>query len=379
MIGDARPLVSVVVPVFRHQRFLEPALRSILALDYHPLEIIIQDDASPDDAFDVIKRVADSYTGPHTVKVGRNEKNRSMGNFNVLMEKAEGDYIVAAHDDDIQLPDRVSRYVDAFLQHGVSMVTSNATRIDPDDNVIGVDCDEPGSRLVSAEYFTTAAWPQLAHGPTLSWHRDVFDIFGPIDVDGTARTSDFIIPYRASLLKGVYYLHAPSLLRRVHADSRGRIGRNTDDENVLAVEVASESITQCIYMLKTTEFARERNIIKEETSESLRNSIVERIIKRSAEIALNRNRLHMRKKRMTWIDHDMGSIAKSDLKEFVYYKKGTYFSELDLMYRTMPNNLRSMDQVVEAIEGPPWFRIALKNPLRFRYWQSVRRLQRSFR
>ena len=311
MTSQSKPLVSLVVPVYRNQPYLEPALRSILAQDYENLEIIVRDDASPDDAYEVIKRVANEYDGPHNLKIGKNKQNESVGIFNTFMKMTTADFVVTAHDDDIQYSHRISTYVEAFLKHKVSMVTSNSMRINSNGETLGID-NKRRSGLIKAEQFAKTGWTEHVHGPTLSWHRDVFDRFGPINIDGTARCSDWIIPYRASLLDGIYYLSQATMDRRIHAASRGAIGRTTDDQDIFAVEDNSESATQLVYMLKTTKHAEKLGIISSNRFKSLSTPIRNKILYKVDGMAIARNRLHMKKMRMAWVPHSIGSATPMD-------------------------------------------------------------------
>ena len=43
-----QPMVSIVVPVYKAERFLDECIRSIVGQTYSNLEIILVDDASPD-------------------------------------------------------------------------------------------------------------------------------------------------------------------------------------------------------------------------------------------------------------------------------------------------------------------------------------------
>ena len=379
MTAPKRPLASVVMPVYRNQPYLKDALQSVLAQDYSPLEIIIQDDASPDDAFEVIQRIVDAYDGPHQVITGTNARNMSMANYNVLMDKASADYIIVAHDDDIQYPDRVSRIMDTFLTQNVSMVTSNAICINAAGDVLGPDLKDASDSQVTAETLAAVGWTQQTHGAVLSWHRDVFDRFGPIDIDGTARTSDFVIPYRAALLKGIHYLASPTLSRRVHLDSRGSIGRNTDDTDIYTVEDCSEAVTQLVYMLKTTNDAADRGIIDQDTAVRLTQSLRDVLVARCASLARSRNRLHMKKLRMTWISHAAGAVTEADVPNL-----GLSDDKIDLFmhgssFGNLHRKLSKRHQVVRAINGPAWYWVAAMNPFRVRYWRGVRQLQQQLR
>lgn len=48
------PLVSVIIPVYNAERFVESAVRSIMNQTYTDLEILITDDCSTDGSFEIL-------------------------------------------------------------------------------------------------------------------------------------------------------------------------------------------------------------------------------------------------------------------------------------------------------------------------------------
>ena len=51
------PLVSVIMPVYNGERFIAQAVKSVLAQDYRPLEIIVVDDGSDDRTADIVSSI----------------------------------------------------------------------------------------------------------------------------------------------------------------------------------------------------------------------------------------------------------------------------------------------------------------------------------
>jgi glycosyltransferase involved in cell wall biosynthesis len=95
------PLVSVIIPNYRHADFLARRIQSVLDQTVTNLQIIILDDASPDHSLTVIKQFSDPRISLHV-----NEKNS--GNPFVQWNKgarlASGKYLWIAESDDWASP-----------------------------------------------------------------------------------------------------------------------------------------------------------------------------------------------------------------------------------------------------------------------------------
>ena len=92
------PLISVVIPVYNMEKYLERCLESILKQSYQNLEIILVDDASTDDSSQIIKDYVDS---DDRFKVVTHEKN--MGLFQARISGADistGKYLAFVDSDD---------------------------------------------------------------------------------------------------------------------------------------------------------------------------------------------------------------------------------------------------------------------------------------
>lgn len=90
------PLISVVMPTYNHEKFVEQAISSVLKQKNVDFEFLIEDDGSKDKTRDVIASVKDSRIRfyPNTVNRGACLVHNS------LLSKARGEYIALVNSDD---------------------------------------------------------------------------------------------------------------------------------------------------------------------------------------------------------------------------------------------------------------------------------------
>jgi glycosyltransferase involved in cell wall biosynthesis len=106
------PIVSVVMPVWNGERFLEAAIESVLSQTFRDLELVVVDDGSDDCTAAIITRYAEAdprvkpLFGPHRGLVET---------LNSGCEVAQGKYIARLDYDDIALADRLEQQI-AFLE-----------------------------------------------------------------------------------------------------------------------------------------------------------------------------------------------------------------------------------------------------------------------
>jgi glycosyltransferase involved in cell wall biosynthesis len=132
------PKVSVILTSYNHAKYLRDAIDSVLAQTFSDFEIIIWDDASMDESWEIIN----DYLDPR-IRAFRNETNLRFGNVNRALEQAVGEYIAIHHSDDVWEADKLKKQV-AFLNENsqVGAVFSNAF-------IIG----ENGERFEDASHF----------------------------------------------------------------------------------------------------------------------------------------------------------------------------------------------------------------------------------
>jgi glycosyltransferase EpsE len=124
----SRVKVSVIMGAYNCQDTVESAVRSILDQTYSNWELVVCDDASTDETYDVLERLARS--APNRIKVVRNDSNRRLsGALNRCLEVATGDFIARMDADDISHAQRLEKQVAYLAAHPlVDMVGTAMTR-----------------------------------------------------------------------------------------------------------------------------------------------------------------------------------------------------------------------------------------------------------
>ncbi len=109
------PTISVIVPVYNGERYLETALRSVLNADWpqDALELLVIDDGSSDGSRDILQHLKDKR-----LRVEFNKRNMGVAaSLNRLLDLATGDFIARMDADDVCLPHRFRAQIRYFRAH----------------------------------------------------------------------------------------------------------------------------------------------------------------------------------------------------------------------------------------------------------------------
>lgn len=129
------PLVSVIIPCYNAERYVERAIRSIMEQTYKNLEIIIIDDCSTDSTGKIIKELAQQDS--RIVYISNTENLKVVKTVNKAIELCNGEYIARMDADDISLKDRIAKQLNFLLSNNdIDLIGGNSVCIDANDNIL---------------------------------------------------------------------------------------------------------------------------------------------------------------------------------------------------------------------------------------------------
>ena len=118
------PAISVIVPVYNVERYVEASVRSVLAQTFGDFEVILIDDCSTDRSLDICKKLAQSDA---RIKLVRQNANRGPGPArNIGIKLAHGKYVYFVDSDDCIMPHALETLFRAAEQSGADVVHSTS-------------------------------------------------------------------------------------------------------------------------------------------------------------------------------------------------------------------------------------------------------------
>lgn len=156
------PLVSILIPCFNHQAFVEQCLRALIAQTYANLELILIDDGSKDDSYERAKALEPQCDA--RFKAVHIEKKANEGvakTLNRALALARGEYVFHVASDDWVEPTLIARLIEiAQRDPRVGLACADAEIVDRDGQRIylspegrSTSPDTPGAAATLLQHY----------------------------------------------------------------------------------------------------------------------------------------------------------------------------------------------------------------------------------
>lgn len=243
-----QPRISVVIPLYNHERYIAQALESIYSQSVLPKEVIVVDDGSRDASLNIARKFATSHS--ETMTVFSHPNQGAHYTINSGIQRASGEFVSILNSDDAYHENRFAECL-ALLDANPDMaaVCTDLSFMDGNGEPIRNTWYEQAHAfykkendlslaLINGNFFMTTS--------NLIVRRAVFDEIGYFSALRYAHDLDFFLRL---ILNGrhIGILEKPLLSYRVHA-------ANTISEDELRVKVEwAASVAYFIYNLRGRE------------------------------------------------------------------------------------------------------------------------------
>lgn len=149
---DNKPMVSIIMPLYKTEPFIEESIHSVLRQSYQNIELICINDDTPDGAFEVCKK----YQKKHRcIKLLENNENRGLEyTRNRGLDEMTGEYVLFLDSDDTIAVDMLERMVNVAMSENSDVIMSAYSMIvDGKENPVLVNTTSPFDQTMDLKVF----------------------------------------------------------------------------------------------------------------------------------------------------------------------------------------------------------------------------------
>ncbi|HEU5145193.1 MAG TPA: glycosyltransferase [Chryseosolibacter sp.] len=201
--------VSVICLCYNQSQFVEEAITSVMQQTYPGIQLIVVDDASTDNSVSVIEECRKKY--PQILFFPLKENVGNCRAFNFGLTQAVGEYIIDLAADDVLLPHRVSKGVEALSESGpdYGVHFTDADWIDRDGALLYRHSDRfPHNTIPQGDVYKHLIERFFICSPSMMYRGEVIRALG--GYDETLAYEDFDFWIRSS--RRYRYCYTPEVL-----------------------------------------------------------------------------------------------------------------------------------------------------------------------
>jgi len=215
------PLVSVLIPAYNHEQYVEAALQSVVDQTYSNIEIIVINDGSTDRTGEVVLSFISKHTEYNINYIDKLNEGICR-TLNKGLELAKGKYVALLASDDIWLPDKIEKQIlimEANLNIGMVFTDHYFMRFYEKTSIKATDY-KPSTRdcfinnIQNVNMYEKLLTENIIPGLTVFIRKDCFDKVGGFD--NNLKSEDLDMWLRIAKMYPIAFIDEPLAYYRVH-------------------------------------------------------------------------------------------------------------------------------------------------------------------
>ena len=247
MKPTADPEIEVLLATCNGERFLREQIDSILQQDYPRVRILAADDASRDGTRSILQSCADADPTHFSLLPAQPPSGSAQANFLRLMQSATGEYLAFADQDDVWLPDKLTRSMAAMRRLEDLHSNSKPLLVFSDLQVVNSELRtiapsmwrQTGIRTASIHRLSRLLGQSVVTGCTILINRPMLLLARRMPPEATMH--DRWIALLAASMGAAAVLPVPTVLYRQHAYNV--IGAGAQDDSLSGIARRASSST----------------------------------------------------------------------------------------------------------------------------------------
>ena len=240
----ANPFVSILVPVYNVEAYIERCARSVFEQTYQNLEFIFVDDATPDSSIIVLQQLVSNYPERHhSIKILHHDTNRGLAAArNTAVAACHGNFVIHVDSDDWLEPEAVELLVKRQQETDADIVYTRGNFLENHGSMT-IDCrnwsTDRESLLINIlqDKATMCIWSKLIRKSLYTEHRIQCDERGSYYEDYQALSK--LVYYAKTIARLDAYIY--------HYDRANPNSIVTNALNKIEIQQQGLRSIQCVY------------------------------------------------------------------------------------------------------------------------------------
>jgi len=205
--------VSIIIPVYNEEKYLEESLKSAINQTYPNIEIIAINDGSTDKSLEILRKYSSK------IKIFSKKNGGLASALNAGIKAAEGEWIKYLSADDIMYPQAIEELISEAkkLKDKKNIILySNYERIDSEGKIIDAILEPDYGKFDAFDFKVMLLDHICGSDGTVLMHKSILDKYGLFDE--TVIAEDWEFRLRHCILHNCSLHHVPIILykRRIH-------------------------------------------------------------------------------------------------------------------------------------------------------------------